>query len=190
MTGDVVQQPPEEADAEETSPETPVIELKDRYKYAADQASAVLMGQRADLSSFQTRSQAVLSSSALTTTVIGAVSKAGLFGAEGKTNLLQGREIIVIGVLFVLTAVASLLGMWPRRGWQFQLEPAEMIAAYDAVPAATDAEVYRNAADSMVDLIENNVDMLATSVWLVRIAQVLLVLQIVFFLGVITARGF
>ncbi len=162
---------------------------KERYKYAADQAAAVLAGQRADLTGFQTRCQAVLSSSAITTTIIGAVSKA-VFTSNSDKNLLSDWELAVIAVLFALTAIAALAGMWPRKGWQYQPEPKAMIALYDAYPDATDAAVYRNAADSMVTFIEENVTKLNKSVLAVRTAQVLLVLQILFFLGVIISRTF
>lgn len=162
-----------------------------RYKYAADQATAVMGGQLTDASSFQSRAQAILSAAAVTTTVIGSVAKAGLFGTQGTTNLLEPWELLVIAILFGLTVVAALLCMWPRGGWEFQLEPTELVAAYDRVDpdTASDADVYRNACVNMSVLIAGNTRKMNVAIWSLRSAQLLLGLQILFFVLVVWGRA-
>jgi hypothetical protein len=89
-----------------------------------------------------------------------------------------------IGVsAFGIVGLATAVVLWPRWQWKFTAAPKKMIASYlDASPAPSIADISRHAAIDLADGYDHNSSRLTKLSWIIAVACIFLVVEIISFL--------
>ncbi|HST68028.1 MAG TPA: hypothetical protein VLI94_00030 [Solirubrobacterales bacterium] len=143
------------------------------YKVAYDEAVRALAEQQAAIESFRGRAGLLLSSAAVTTSLLGAHALQG-----GGSSPISGLALAG----FAGVAIASLAILWPRR-WEGAADPHDVIESYieSAEPAPIE-KLHRDLSVHMRSSYLENREGLEELVVFFQIASLLLVIEIVLWL--------
>ncbi|HVD41620.1 MAG TPA: hypothetical protein VNC16_11555 [Solirubrobacterales bacterium] len=143
------------------------------YRVAYDEAVRALVEQQAEIESFRTRAGLLFSSTAITTSFLGAQS----FGL-GDMSLASWMALIA----FMGVAIASLAVLWPHS-WEFSVNPRDALGPYlrgeEPVPVH---RLHRELSLHMhSSYIENRAGIFQLAV-LLQTASALLTLEVIFWI--------
>jgi hypothetical protein len=111
-----------------------------------------------------------------TSTLLSAASLTAAFlgGQSLRNHHLHGFGIAAV-CCFVVVGVLTIAIMFPRKRWQFGLDPDAIIAMYGAQPAGSDDEIYRDAAHNLHQYRLHNAAQIEMLFWIFRAASIFLV---------------
>jgi hypothetical protein len=144
------------------------------YALAFSEGVRALSEQQAVIDSFRTRSGLLLSGAALATSFLGQAA------LERGTTFFTW---LAIG-LFVLLGAAVIAILWPRNDWEYAIRPEPLIANYVEHPEPLNiSEIHRDLALHMDNSYLRNRGQLLRLVWLFRYASILLIVEVVAWVG-------
>lgn len=146
------------------------------YKVAYDEAVRALSEQQAAMHDFRSRMGLLLSVTTVTTSFLG-------------TQVLREAELSIFAWLALLgflgVAMVFLAILWPRC-WEFSVDPQEVIETYiEADEPAPIEELHRELSIHMNGSYLENQDKLEKLVVLFQIANVLFVIEVVFWIAAV-----
>lgn len=149
------------------------------YKVAYDEAVRALSEQQAAIESFRGRAGLLLSTAAVTTSVLGA-------------EALQGDGLDVVSWLalacFVAAAVTSLAILWPRR-WEVTASPQGLIElCIESAESAQIEDLHRDLSIQMHDSYLENQEGLEQLAIFFQMASGLLTIEVVLWISAVAAR--
>lgn len=153
------------------------------YSLAYREASRWLEYQERSVGELRARAGALIAAAAITTSFFGSQTL--------MRHDISAAAWVAIGC-FVLLGFAVLLVLWPRRDWEFSLEPDQFIATYlepvDDEPLALHL-IERDLALHMGRSAERNRRQLRTLMTTFRVGAILLVVEVLAWVVALVVQG-
>lgn len=148
------------------------------YRVAYDEARRALTVQQAALDSFRTRAGLLLSSTAITTSFLGAQA----FDGDGLSPTSWLALFAFVGV-----AATSLAILWPRP-WEFTFSPYDLIETFDQADLPPISTIHRDLSIHMHNSYAENRTALEHLALLFQMASGLLTLEVILWI-IVTATS-
>lgn len=114
-----------------------------------------------------------------TSTLLGAASIATAFlGSRGATGQGLAAWGIVATACFGLVGLLTVAILFPLARWRFTLDPTAVVETYRDQPAASEDELFEDAAYSLNQYRLQNAARINTLFWLFRAASAILVVGV------------
>jgi hypothetical protein len=151
------------------------------YKLAFEEGGRALDAQERAVNELRSRASVLIAAAAVTTSFFG-------------TRAVTGGELTSAGwcavVAFALVAATVLAVLWPWRDWEFNANPADLIATYvETESPATLAEIHRDMALHRSASYVCNARLLGKLYWAFRVGLVLVAAEVAAWVVALSGQG-
>ena len=155
------------------------------YQLAYQESQRSLTQQASVLDNLRTRAGLVITAANVVTALLGAPAiKNATSPSAGGTDvpgLTLGGLLAV--VCFGIVGVASILMLWPWKGWTFRFGAKDIVRRVDERPDITLAGTHRRLAELNEESFLANETKLSRLFWLLEVAAIFLFLESVFWVA-------